>query len=248
MNPSTLIISTKKAFIFLKKTGLFILPLALILYLILFFLSPEILLYLQKKYQQKLVFFTPTEPILSLLKFSFTLFILFTFPLIYLGLLTIFNSLLFLKKKFLLLLYFMGLLFFYSGVAFSYFITLPYGIKFLISFKTESLEPAISLSHFVNFFSFFLLTFGFIFELPLFLSILTLIGIIHPTKLGKFRKEIFFFIVVISAIITPTPDAINMSLLALPIYLLFELGLILGKLLKGTNILLEDNLKAPQPK
>lgn len=243
----TLIKSIKKVFIFLKKTGLFLFPLLFVLYLTLFLLSPEILLYLQKKYQQKFVFFSPSEPLLALLKFSLTLFILLTFPLVYLGLLSLVNSLLLLKKKFLLLLYLLGLIFFYLGVAFSYFITLPYGIKFLISFKTKSLEPAISLAHFVNFFSFFILAFGFIFELPLFLSILILIGIIHPNKLSKCRKEIFFFIVVFSAIITPTPDAINMSLLALPIYLLFELGLILGKFIKGTNILWEDNLKEPLP-
>lgn len=69
----------KKTLLFLKKTGLLWIPLALLLYLILFLLSPEILLKLQKKYQQNFVFFTPAEPLLALLKFSFTLFIVITF-------------------------------------------------------------------------------------------------------------------------------------------------------------------------
>ncbi len=247
MERASLIRALKRGFFFLRKKGLLLLPLALAVFLSLFWLSPELLLYLQKRFQQKFVFFTPTEPLLALLKFTFTLFIIITFPLVYLGILSLIDFMLSLKKKFLLLLYLLGLVFFYSGIAFAYFITLPYGIKFLISFKTETLEAAISLSHFVNFFSFFLLVFGFIFELPLFLSVLSLIGILNPVKLTRYRKEIFFFIVLFSAIVTPTPDAINMSLLALPIYLLFELGLLLGKLIKGSKFLLEDSLREPQP-
>lgn len=245
--PSTSLIKTLKlGYLFLKKRGLIFIPIALLLYLFLFFLSPHLLLYLQNKFHQKFVFFSPSEPILALLRFSLTLFILICFPLIYLGLLTLINSLFSLNKKFFLLLYFLGVLFFYLGIAFSYFVTLPYGVKFLISFKTESLEPAISLSHFVNFFSFFLLIFGLIFELPLILSFLILLNIINTAKVSKYRKEIFFFIVVFSAIITPTPDAINMCLLALPLYILFEVGLFLGKFIKRFNILLEDTQRELQ--
>jgi len=56
-----------------------------------------------------------------------------------------------------------------------------------------------------------------------------MIKVLNPQKLSKYRKETFFFIVVFSAVITPTPDAINMSLLAIPLYLLFEAGLFLSK-------------------
>lgn len=243
-----LIVKTLKLLLNLfKRKGFIILPLAGLLYLAIFWYAPEILAYLEKKYQQKFVFFTITEPLVSILKFSLTLFIIFIFPVLYLGLLSILDSILSLKKRFLALFYLLGLLFFYSGILFAYYITLPYGIKFLISFKTESLEPSIALSHFVNFFSFFLLAFGFIFELPLFLSLLTLLKILKPKKVVRYRKEIFFFTVVFSAIITPTPDAINMSLLALPLYGLFEFGLFLGRLMERANILSKDILKEPQP-
>ncbi|MFN4196700.1 MAG: twin-arginine translocase subunit TatC [Caldimicrobium sp.] len=241
-----LIKALKKGLLFLRKTRLIFIPIALLLYLFLFFLSPDLLLYLEHRFQQKFVFFSPSEPILALLRFSLTLFFLISFPFAYLGLLILINDIFSLKKKFLLLVYFLGLFFFYTGVAFSYFITLPYGIKFLISFKTKSLEPAISLSHFVNFFSFFLLIFGFIFELPLILAFLIMLNIIKPAMVTKYRKEIFFFIVVFSAIITPTPDAINMSLLAVPLYILFEAGLLLGKVIKRFNMRLADSQREPQ--
>lgn len=247
MDRSSLIKALRLLVSFFKKKGLFILPLAALLYLLIFWYAPDILAYLEEKYHQRFVFFTLAEPLVSLLKFSFTLFIILLFPVLYLGLLSIFGSLLTLKKRFLALFYLLGLLFFYGGVLFAYFITLPYGIKFLISFKTQSLEPSIALSHFVNFFSFFLLAFGFIFELPLILALLTLLKILRPKKVVKYRKEIFFFTVVLAAVITPTPDAINMSLLALPLYALFEFGLLLGRILERTNILSEDILKGPQP-
>lgn len=231
--------------LFFRTKGLYIIPLTAIIYLIIFWFSPELLNYLQQRFGQKFVFFTVTEPVISLLKFSFTLLIIILYPFLYAGLISLLQSLIKLRLFYLLTFYILGLIFFYCGLLFSFFITLPYGIKFLISFKTESLEPSISMAHFVNFFSFFLLTFGLIFELPLFLGFLSILKIIDPVKLARYRKEIFFFIVVFSAIVTPTPDAINMSLLAIPIYLLFELGLLLGKILRKFNILSEDIQRVP---
>lgn len=133
--------------------------------------------------------------------------------------------------------YLLGLGLFYLGVVFAYFITLPYGIRFLLSFRTEKIEPSISLGHFVNFFSFFVIAFGLIFELPLFLTFLSLTKILNPYKITKYRKEIFFGIAVLSAVITPTPDAFNMALLSIPLYVLFELGIFLSRFLLRRNLL-----------
>ncbi len=247
MKHSNLARTLKFLLLLFKKKGFYILPPSLFLYIAIFFYSPQILLHLEKKFQQNFVFFSVSEPLLALLRFSFCLFLILVFPLIYLGLLSLIDEILHLKKSFFFMFYFLGLIFFYMGVAFAYFITLPYGIKFLISFKTESLEASISLSHFVNFFSFFLISFGLIFELPLFLALLSLLKILKPHKVAKYRKEIFFFCVVFAAIITPTPDAINMSLLAIPLYILFELGLFLGKFLEKVNIRAVEVQREPQP-
>ncbi len=232
MNPKKIAQFLKISIKIWKNKKIFIIIFIFLIYFFFFWVSPYILNYLQKNYHQQFIFYSVSEPLISLLKFSFCLFFLFFFPFIWYFLITFLDFLYSFTKKIFWLFYLLGLLLFYLGIFFAYKITLPYGIKFLISFKTEKIEPAISLGHFVNFFSFFIIAFGLIFELPLFICFLSLSKIINPSKLGKYRKEIFFLIVILAAIITPTPDAFNMGLLAIPLYFLFELGLILSRLIQ----------------
>jgi len=209
--------------------GLTLLTLILLSFGLIFWFSPQALNYLQHKFNQKFVFFSLSEPFLAMLKFSVVCLVILFFPLVWLGVISTLDALLSLPKRLFFLFYIFGVILFYIGVLFAYFVILPYGVQFLLSFQTEEIKPAISLEHFANFFGFFLLLFGAIFELPLMMIFLTMIKVLNPQKLSKYRKEIFFFIVVFSAVITPTPDAINMSLLAIPLYLLFEAGLFLSK-------------------
>lgn len=209
--------------------GLTLLMLILLSFGLIFWFSPQALNYLQHKFNQRFVFFSLSEPFLAMLKFSVVCLVILFFPLVWLGVISTLDALLSLPKRLFLLFFIFGVILFYIGVLFAYFVILPYGVQFLLSFQTEEIKPAISLEHFANFFGFFLLLFGAIFELPLMMIFLTMIKVLNPQKLSKYRKEIFFFIVVFSAVITPTPDAINMSLLAIPLYLLFETGLFLSK-------------------
>ncbi|HCE79874.1 twin-arginine translocase subunit TatC [Thermodesulfobacterium commune] len=229
--------SLKYLLTFWKKKSFLILFFFISLYIGFFLASPYILNFLQHTYQQKFVFYSLSEPITSFLKFSLVLTVLVIFPFIFYLILNALNLIFNLKKKFFWMFYLLGLGLFYLGVVFAYFITLPYGIRFLLSFRTEKIEPSISLGHFVNFFSFFVIAFGLIFELPLFLTFLSLTKVLNPYKITKYRKEIFFGIAVLSAVITPTPDAFNMALLSIPLYILFELGLFLSKFLLRSNIL-----------
>ncbi len=222
-----------------KSKGFILIFLFLASYSVFFWYSPVILTYFEKIYHQKFIFYSVSEPLLSLLKFSFVLTCLFFFPLIWYILLFAINLVYSFKKKIFWALYFLGLFLFYLGAVFAYEVTFPFGIKFLLAFRTNRIEPAISLGHFVNFFSFFILAFGLIFEMPLIIAFLSLCNIINPYKLSKYRKEIFFIIVVAAAIITPTPDAFNLSLLAIPLYLLFEFGLFLSKFLKKAHVFSE---------
>jgi len=209
--------------------GLTLLTLILLFFGLIFWFSPQALNYLQQKFNQRFVFFSLSEPFLAMLKFSVVCLVILFFPLVWLGVISTLDALLSLPKRLFFLFFSFGVILFYIGVLFAYFVILPYGVQFLLSFQTEEIKPAISLEHFANFFGFFLLLFGAIFELPLMMIFLTMIKVLNPQKLSKYRKEIFFFIVVFSAVITPTPDAINMSLLAIPLYLLFEVGLFLSK-------------------
>jgi sec-independent protein translocase protein TatC len=209
--------------------GLTLLTLILLAFGLIFWFSPQALNYLQHKFNQRFVFFSLSEPFLAMLKFSVVCLVIIFFPLVWLGVISTLDALLSLPKRLFFLFFIFGVILFYIGVLFAYFVILPYGVQFLLSFQTEEIKPAISLGHFANFFGFFLLLFGAIFELPLMMIFLTMIKVLNPQKLSKYRKETFFFIVVFSAVITPTPDAINMSLLAIPLFLLFEAGLFLSK-------------------
>ncbi len=212
-----------------SPVGLALVFLVILSFVFIFWFSPLALNYLQHRFDQRFVFFSLSEPFLAMLKFSIVCLIILFFPLIWLSVVSIIDSLLSLPKGLFFLFLLSGIILFYIGVLFAFFVILPYGVKFLLSFQTESIKPAISLQHFSNFFGFFLLLFGTIFELPLIMLLLTMMKVLNPQKVSKYRKEIFFFIVVLSAIITPTPDAINMSLLAGPLYLLFEVGLFVCK-------------------
>ncbi len=233
-------------FISKNRTVFLLLTFIILVFFAILINTPKLLIYFEHLFNQKFVFFSVGEPITSILRFAFFMTILVVFPFIWYFLLSFINFLFSFRKRFFLLFFLSGIILFYTGVVFAYKVTLPYGIKFLLSFGNEKVEPAISLKHFVNFFGFFLIAFGFIFEMPLFICFLCLIKIISPEKLGKYRKEVFFIIVVLAAIITPTPDAFNMSLLAVPLYILFELGLILSKLLLRTNTFLEGPQKELQ--
>ena len=202
--------------------------------------------YCEKSFNQKLIYFQISEPVVSLLKIAFVFTFLCFFPLLWYFVVNFVNFIFSLNRKHFWLFVILGWFLFYAGAVFAYKITLPYGIKFLISFKTKDLQPAISLGHFVNFFSFFVLSFGIIFELPLIMCFLALGRLFNPSVLKRYRREIFFCIVVIAAIVTPTPDAFNMSLLAVPLYLLFELGLFLSGKIIQANTPLEDIQKEPQ--
>ncbi len=212
-----------------SSIGLTLLTLILLSFGLIFWFSPQALNYLQHKFNQRFVFFSLSEPFLAMLKFSVVCLVILFFPLVWLGVISALDALLSLPKRLFFLFFIFGGILFYVGILFAYFVILPYGVQFLLSFQTKEIKPAISLEHFANFFAFFLLLFGTIFELPLMMIFLTMIKVLNPKKLSKYRKEIFFFIVVFSAVITPTPDAINMSLLAIPLYLLFEAGLFLSK-------------------
>jgi sec-independent protein translocase protein TatC len=234
-----------KSFSKSKKLTFFLLFVLLVFFTVLVN-TPRLLIYFEKLYNQEFVFFSVGEPITSILRFAFFMTVLIIFPFLWYFLIAFVNFVFPLRKRFFYLFFFSGVLLFYTGVVFAYEVTLPYGIKFLLSFGNEKVEPAISLKHFVNFFGFFLIAFGFIFEMPLFICFLCLIKIVSPEKLGRYRKEVFFIIVVLAAIITPTPDAFNMALLAVPLYILFELGLLLSKVLLRTNTFLEEPQKGPQ--
>jgi sec-independent protein translocase protein TatC len=112
-----------------------------------------------------------------------------------------------------------------AGVLFCLNISLPYGVQFLLEFEGPNIEAIISVQKFVSFCLLFLFGFGFIFELPLAMILAGRIGIVTYQRLAGNRRYAILVITIVSAVLTPTPDAFNLAMMAAPLYLLFELGL-----------------------
>jgi len=118
-----------------------------------------------------------------------------------------------------------GTFLFLLGVLFAYTVLLPISLRFLLGFGGRTLQPVISIHHYLSFTSFILLACGTIFEFPLAIFFLTKIGLVTPQQLKRQRKVAFFIMVVVAAIVTPTHDPINLMLMTLPLLFLYEISL-----------------------
>jgi sec-independent protein translocase protein TatC len=115
---------------------------------------------------------------------------------------------------------------FVIGASFAFFIVLPNMVKFLLSFGTDKLHPWIKIDDYLSFIGYTTLIFGVVFELPIVSYFLGKIGIISSATLRKGRRYAVVAIMIVAAFVTPTPDAFNMMLLAVPLYVLYEISII----------------------
>jgi sec-independent protein translocase protein TatC len=197
-----------------------------------YFLAPSILLILQKHLDQKLAFFTVAEPFLSLVKLAFFTTIFVMMPGILYCLWKALGKPFQLSPKMRNWFVFFTCLLFYGGAGFCYFITLPYGVQFLLGFQTPELKAVISIGKFVTFVSVFVLAFGAIFELPILMIFTARVGIWDRQSFERQRRYAILIISILAALLTPTPDIVNMMLMGVPLYLLYEMGIIILKILK----------------
>ncbi|MBI5141987.1 MAG: twin-arginine translocase subunit TatC [Nitrospirae bacterium] len=119
---------------------------------------------------------------------------------------------------------------FYMGLLFCFFFILPFAMEFLLGF-TEKLIPMITVGSYVDFCLKFFIAFGVIFELPVIIVILTRMGIVSPRWLASKRPHAAVAAFIIAAFLTPTPDAFNQILMAVPIIILYESGIWASRLL-----------------
>lgn len=195
-------------------------------------MSRPLLGWLQERLHQKLAFFTVTEPFLAHVKISMAMAAFSCMPLLVHLLWRALAKPFKMSQASIFWFSAFTCLLFYCGAAFCYFITLPYGIGFLLEFQGEQLRPVISISHFVTFISIFILGFGLIFELPIFMIFLAKTAILSRRLFERNRRYAILIISIVAALLTPTPDIVNMMLMGLPLYMLYEAGIIVLKLLR----------------
>ncbi len=128
-----------------------------------------------------------------------------------------------------------SILLFYAGIAFAYFITLPAILHFFVSVSPETVAPMTDINSYLSFCLKLFMLFGLTFEIPLVTLLLILMGIVSTQSLVKKRRFIIVGCFFIAMFVTP-PDALSMIMLAVPMCLLFELGLWLGKLLEASRL------------
>jgi len=122
-------------------------------------------------------------------------------------------------------------LLFLGGAGFCYFVVMPIAFKYLIGIGPESVRPLPRMGEYLGLACWLLLAFGAIFELPLVVSILSHAGAVSPAFLQRNRKYAFLLSFVIAALFTPTPDVFNQLLMAGPLVVLYELGILGARLL-----------------
>lgn len=119
---------------------------------------------------------------------------------------------------------------FVTGVLFCYFLVLPSALDFLLNFGSADIVATPTISEFLSFVTTFLLAVGVAFETPVIVFLLAMLGIATPRRLSKFRRWAYVLAFVVAAIITPTPDPVNQTIVAVPIILLYELGILFARI------------------
>ena len=118
---------------------------------------------------------------------------------------------------------------FFLGATFCFLVVLPLALQFLLTFD-PTIQQTPRFSEYVDFTLKFLLAFGVIFELPLAMTIAARLGLVTPQFLARNRKYAILINFIIAAILTPTPDVFNQSLMALPMCLLYEVGILAARI------------------
>lgn len=113
------------------------------------------------------------------------------------------------------------------GVAFSYFLALPAAIQFLTSFDLKNISPMLTVESYLSFVMTYLLAGALLFQLPLFMTIINRIKPMTPRMLMSGQRHVILWSVVFAAVISPTPDAVNQLLLAVPIIVMYQVGIVI---------------------
>ena len=117
---------------------------------------------------------------------------------------------------------------FMMGIIFCYFILFPITFRFLANYQVDtSIQNLITLESYIDTLVFLSLAMGIIFEIPILSWLLGRLGILHRQQMQQYRRHAIVIILIIAAIITPTSDAITLAIVSLPMYLLYEVSILL---------------------
>jgi sec-independent protein translocase protein TatC len=138
------------------------------------------------------------------------------------------------EKKIVLPLFCSSVLLFYGGMAFAYYVVFPLVFMFFTSIAPEGISVMPDIRSYLDFVLKLFFAFGLSFEIPIAVVILSWMGVVEPDNLAKKRPYVFVLCFVLGMLLTP-PDIISQTLLAIPMWLLFEVGILFGRLVKPAD-------------
>ena len=119
--------------------------------------------------------------------------------------------------------------FFFLGVAFAYFLIIPFSLNFAAGYYISGqINNFFTLDNYIGFVTMMMLGCGIVFELPMIIYFLAKLGIITAAFMRQYRRHAIVVILILAAVITPSPDMFTMTLVAIPIYLLYELSIVVA--------------------
>lgn len=133
------------------------------------------------------------------------------------------------EKKWVRLITLFTSLCFFIGASFAYFVMIPFMLNFSAFFGTKIIENKFDVNHYFGFVTMMLLASGLVFEMPMVSFVLSRFGILTSKFMRKYRRHSIVLILIAAAILTPTPDPINQLIFAFPLFILYEISIIVAR-------------------
>ena len=173
----------------------------------------------------KLVVTSPTEPVMIVLKLGLLVGLVLASPIILWQTWAFLAPALYQREKRALVpSLFVGLVLFLTGGGLAYRFVVPQALRVLFSFQSEAIAPFITYDAYFSFVLQVTLALGLSFELPLVIIILSWLGVIGPAELNRFRRYAIVLAFVAGAVLSPGTDVLSMTMMTLPLILLYEVG------------------------
>ncbi len=179
----------------------------------------------------KLKYLSPTDPFFITVKLAVLVGFIVAFPVVVYQVWAFLSpALLPSERRVIIPSLYLGLVLFAAGVAMAYSIVLPMTLRFTMSFQTESLEQAIVIGEYLAVVTRLLLAFGVVFELPIVILVLAVLGVVTPEFLAEKRRHALVAITVLSSLLTPGDVIAATLMMMVPLAVLYELSIVLARL------------------
>jgi len=205
-----------------------------------FYYSDQILAIIQKPLKDvgmglSLVYIGVTEGFFVKMKLSLLAGLVIAFPVVAWELWSFIAPALYpQEKRYVYTLFPIILVLFVAGVLFAYFTLLKMVLAFMV-YISGDLKPMITVDKYLSFVLTLTIPFGLVFELPVIVFFLTRIGILQASTLARNRKYALLAIFIVAAVLTPGPDPVSQTMMAVPVYLLYEISIWVAKLARPKN-------------